>query len=68
MRLTGNWLYVVVIVFLAIGVSGVIEALPHASESAGDLLIDAALLALIVAGSILAARILKARRQRATRG
>lgn len=46
-RLT--WRNLLIAFLLLLGVSGVIEALPHASETTGDLLIDAGILVLIVA-------------------
>ena len=53
-----------VIAFLAIlGVSGLIEALPHAHESGRELLIDAGILALIVAASVLFANLRAARKK-----
>jgi hypothetical protein len=53
-----------IIAFLAIlGVSGLIEALPRAHESTGDLLIDAGILALIIAVSVVFANIRAARRK-----
>jgi len=52
-----NWRYVVIAAIVVIGVSGIIEALPHAKESPRDLAIDAGILALIVALSALFANI-----------
>ena len=46
-RLT--WRNLLIAFLILLGVSGVIEALPHASETTGDLLIDAGILVLIVA-------------------
>lgn len=54
-----------IIAFLVIlGVSGFVEALPYAHESLRGLLIDAALLLLIVALSVVFARVYAARRRR----
>ena len=56
MKMEGRWTVVIWVAIAAIGVSGIVEALPHASESAQDLAIDAAILALVIAGSALLAR------------
>jgi hypothetical protein len=40
-----------------VGISGIIEALPHAHESAGDLLLDAGVLAGVIGASLLLTRI-----------
>ena len=52
------------IAFLAVlGVSGLAEALPYAHESAGDLLLDAGLILLVVAVSAVLVRIRASRRK-----
>jgi hypothetical protein len=56
MKLKGRWMIVAITLIAAIGVSGIIEALPHASETAGDILIDVSILAAVMALSVLAAR------------
>lgn len=56
MKFEGRTKILVFAIIAAVGVSGIVEALPHASESAGDLLIDAAILAAIVIVSVLLAR------------
>jgi flagellar biogenesis protein FliO len=49
MKMEGRWGIVILGVIAAIGISGIIEALPHASESVSDLAIDTAILALVIA-------------------
>ena len=49
-------------IIAVVGISGIIEALPHASESLRDLAIDAAILAAIVIASVLLARRLRVKR------
>jgi hypothetical protein len=56
MKMEGRWTVVIWAAIAAVGISGIVEALPHASESAKDLAIDAAILGLIVAVSALLAR------------
>ena len=56
MKMEGRWTIVIWVAIAAIGISGVIEALPHASESLKDLAIDAAILGLVIAVSALLAR------------
>ena len=56
MKMEGHWRFVVLAVIAVVGISGIIEAWPHASESMADLAIDAAILALVIAVSILLAR------------
>lgn len=56
MKMEGQWRIVVFVVIAVIGISGIIEALPHASESAMDLAEDAAILGLVIAVSVLLAR------------
>ena len=64
MKMEGRWAVIVWIVIAAVGISGIIEALPHASESASDLAIDAVILAAVMAISVLIARQVRARRAR----
>lgn len=62
MKQEGSWKRPVLLcIIAAIGISGIIEALPHASETLRDLAIDAAILAAIIVGSALLARRLRAR-------
>lgn len=49
MKMEGRWGIVILVVIAVVGISGIIEALPHANESVGDLGIDAAILALVIA-------------------
>jgi hypothetical protein len=56
MKMEGRWTVIVWVAIAVIGISGIIEALPHASESLRDLAIDAAILALVIAVSALLAR------------
>jgi hypothetical protein len=56
MKMEGHWKVIVWAVIAVVGISGIIEALPHASESAMDLAEDAAILALVIAVSALLAR------------
>lgn len=56
MKFEGHWKFFVWAVIAVVGISGIIEALPHASESVADLAEDAAILALAVAVSALLAR------------
>jgi len=56
MKMEGRWAIVVWVAIAVVGISGIIEALPQASESARDLAIDAAILALVMAVSALLAR------------
>ncbi len=44
MKMEGRWGIVILVVIAVVGISGIIEALPHASRSVGDLAIDAAIL------------------------
>jgi len=62
MKLEGRWRFLPLTLIAVVGLSGVIEALPHASESVNDLLIDAAILAIFVALSVLAARAVRNRK------
>jgi hypothetical protein len=56
MKMEGRWAVIVWVAIAVVGISGIIEALPHASESVRDLAIDAAVLALVMAVSVLLAR------------
>jgi hypothetical protein len=56
MKMEGRWAIFVWVAIAVLGISGIIEALPHASESLQDLAIDAAILALVIAVSALLAR------------
>jgi hypothetical protein len=56
MKMEGRWAVVIWVAIAAVGISGIIEALPHASESAHDLAIDAAILAATMAVSAVLAR------------
>ena len=58
MKLEGQKRWLPLAIIAVVGISGIIEAWPQASESMTDLLIDAAILAGIVAVSILLARLL----------
>ena len=64
MKMEGRWGIVVLVVIAVVGISGIIEALPHASESVGDLAIDAAILALVIAISVALARLFGSRNRR----
>ncbi len=56
MKLKGSWRIVVIVLIVALGVSGIVEALPRASETAEDILIDLAVIAAVMGLSVLAAR------------
>jgi hypothetical protein len=56
MKMEGRWTVVVWVAIAVLGISGIIEALPHASESVSDLAIDAAIMAAVVGISALLAR------------
>jgi hypothetical protein len=56
MKMEGRWAIFIWAAIAILGISGIIEALPHASESLRDLAIDAAILALVIAVSALLAR------------
>ena len=56
MKMEGRWTIVIWVAIAVIGISGIVEALPHASESLQDLAIDAAILGLVIAVSALLAR------------
>lgn len=52
MKLRVNWRPVLIVFVLIVGANGIIEALPRSKETAGDLLIDGGLIALVVAVSL----------------
>jgi hypothetical protein len=56
MKMEGRWAIVVWVAIAVVGISGIVEALPKASESVHDLAIDAAILGLVMAVSALLAR------------
>ncbi len=56
MKMEGRWTIVIWVAIAVVGISGIIEALPHASESLRDLAIDAAIMGLVIAVSALLAR------------
>jgi hypothetical protein len=56
MKMEGRWSIIVWLAIAVVGISGIIEALPHASESVSDLAIDAAILAAVIGISALLAR------------
>jgi hypothetical protein len=56
MKMEGRWTVVIWVAIAVVGISGIVEALPHASESLQDIAIDAAILGLVVAVSALLAR------------
>ena len=56
MKMEGRWAVIIWVAIAVLGISGIIEALPHASESVQDLAIDAAIVALVIAVSALLAR------------
>jgi len=63
MKMEGRWGIVVLAVIAVVGISGIIEALPHAHETVGDLAIDAAILALLIAVCVLLNRLFAKRRR-----
>ena len=63
MKMEGRWGIVTLVVIAVVGISGIVEALPHASESVGDLAIDAAILALVIAVCLLLNRLFNKRRR-----
>ncbi len=65
MKMEGRWTVIVWAAIAIVGISGIIEALPRASESAGDLAIDAGILLLVAAASVLIARKVKTRKPQA---
>jgi tellurite resistance protein TehA-like permease len=56
MKFEGRTKILVFAIIAAVGISGLVEAIPHASESIGDLLFDAAIVAGIILISALFAR------------
>ena len=56
MKFEGRTKILVLAIIAAVGLSGIIEALPHAEERTSDLLLDAAILAAIIGVSVLLAR------------
>ena len=56
MKMEGRWAVIVWVAIAIVGISGIIEALPHASESVHDLAIDAAILAAAIGISAILAR------------
>lgn len=63
MKMEGRWGILVLVVIAVVGISGIIEALPHTHESVGDLAIDAAILALVIAVCVLLNRLFGKRRR-----
>ncbi len=57
MKFPTGWRLLVVVLIAAIGIDGLVVAVPKASESAHDLLIDAAVLFGIILVSVLLARL-----------
>jgi hypothetical protein len=57
------WRHLLIAFLVILGVSGLVEALPHARESMGDLLVDAGILVLVVAVSAVLASIRASRRK-----
>jgi hypothetical protein len=62
MKMEGRWTIIVFATIAVVGISGIFEALPHASESFADLALDAGILIVFVGISVLIARWLKSRR------
>jgi hypothetical protein len=56
MKMEGRWAVIVWVAIAVVGVSGVIEAWPHASESVSDLALDVAVLAAVIGVSAILAR------------
>ena len=61
MKMEGRWKVIVWAAIAIVGISGIIEALPHASESVEDLAFDAGILVVVAGASVLIARKVKAR-------
>ena len=59
-----TWRNAAIAFLVVLGVSGLLEALPYAHESASDLLFDAGLIVLVVAVSAVLVKIRNARRRR----
>ena len=62
MKMEGRWAIIVWVAIAVVGISGIIEALPHTSESVSDLALDAIILAAVMGISALIARQIRARR------
>ncbi len=56
MKMEGRWAVIVWVAIAVVGISGVIEAWPHASESVSDLAFDVAILAAVIGISAILAR------------
>jgi hypothetical protein len=56
MKMEGRWAIVIWVAIAVVGISGVIEAWPHASESVSDVALDVAILAAIAGISAILAR------------
>jgi hypothetical protein len=55
MKMEGRWGFIVLAFIALVGISGIVEALPHASESVLDLAEDAGILAVAIGISVLLA-------------
>jgi hypothetical protein len=53
MKFEGRTKIIVIAIIAVVGISGIIESLPKARESVGDLLFDAAILAAVILVSLL---------------
>jgi hypothetical protein len=57
MKMEGRWAVIIWVAIAVVGISGIIEAWPHASESVSDLALDLAILAVVVGiSAVLAGR------------
>jgi hypothetical protein len=56
MKMEGRWTIIVWAAIAVVGISGIVEAWPHASESVSDLALDVAILAAVIAISAILAR------------
>lgn len=56
MKMEGRWAVIIWVAIAVVGISGVIEAWPHASETVSDLALDVAILAAVVGISAILAR------------
>jgi hypothetical protein len=56
MKMEGRWAVIVWVAIAVVGISGVIEAWPHASESVSDLALDIGVIAAVVGISAILAR------------
>lgn len=61
MKFEGRWKIAIIAVIAVVGISGIVQAVPHSSETAGDLAQDAALLALAIAICVLLTRLFSKR-------